>query len=626
MRLSLDSGLSDHSAVAQMMIDPVQDRIVRANQAACRLLAQDVLQLQQCRVSQVFCQALPQLIVFTQEVLARGEGWSDALNLLLPQQEQPSRVEVTAKSFILNATTYLHLSIQVCDQLDRWRSASDAHRHYQHGLGHWQRVSRVFQEFERENQLILDAAGEGIYGVDAEGMTTFVNPAAERILGYQAAELAGRNIHYTIHHSHSDGSHFGVETCPIFKAFRDGLVHRVEDDVFWSKEGRPIDVEYTSTPIRDNGFIVGAVVIFRDVSQKKADRKRLLEALAEVEQLKDRLELENAYLQEELNSEFNHHQIIGHSPAVQKIIQQTSLVAPTDASVLIYGESGTGKELIARAIHEMSQRSGRALIRVNCAAIPSELFESEFFGHAKGAFTGATRDRPGRFELADGGTLFLDEVGEIPLQLQGKLLRVLQEQQFERVGDDQTRHVDVRIIAATNRDLKQQVVEGKFREDLYFRLNVFPIESVPLRERLDDIPLLTQHFLARASALANKPGLKVPMSELDKLQRYHWPGNIRELENVIERHVILAQGKTLRFDGLHIEPQVPSAPLPRVEPLLTQGEVKQQQRQRIITALQRSQGKVSGVGGAAELLALKPTTLASQIKKYAINPRDYRPN
>lgn len=455
--------------------------------------------------------------------------------------------------------------------------------------------------------------------MDVNGITTFVNPAAQRILGYTAEELAGRNMHHMVHHSHVDGTHFKASDCPIFAAFHDGAVHTVEDDVFWTKDRRPLDIEYTSTPVKDNGYIVGAVVVFRDVSQKKADRRRLLEALAEVKSLKNRLELENAYLQEELSSEFNHHRIIGRSAAIQTTLRQIELVAPTDSTVLIHGESGTGKELIARSIHEMSARSARSLIRVNCAAIPEELFESEFFGHAKGAFTGALRDRPGRFELADGGTLFLDEVGEIPLHLQGKLLRVLQEQQFERVGEAETRDVDVRIITATNRNLQQLVMEGRFREDLYYRLNVFPIESAPLRRRRDDIPLLALHFLQRAQQRTNKQGLQISNAAMEALRQYDWPGNIRELENVIERQVILARDRMLRFDGLFTS--VPEAALESQSPgaILTQQDLWQLERDNILRALKQCAGQVSGAEGAAALLGLKPTTLFSRLKKYGVD-------
>jgi formate hydrogenlyase transcriptional activator len=421
------------------------------------------------------------------------------------------------------------------------------------------RIEHVFNEIERENQLILRAAGEGIYGVNAEGLTTFANPAAERMLGWRTDELVGRNIHTVIHHSHPDGSCYPGHECPIYAAFRDGAVHKVDDEVFWHKDGRAFPVEYTSTPIHDDGRLVGAVVVFRDVSDRREAEMNLRQALAEVEALKQRLEMENAYLQEEIRAENNYREIVGRSAAVRHLIRHIEMVAPTDAPVLITGESGTGKELIARAIHESSSRSQRPLIRVNCAAIPRDLFESEFFGHIKGAFTGAINDRTGRFELADGGTLFLDEVGEIPPELQSKLLRVLQDQQFERVGDTRTRRVNVRVIAATNRELKQAVAEQRFREDLYFRLNVFPIESLPLRARLEDIPLLAAHFLKRACQKFNKPDLQLTLADVQRLQTYHWPGNIRELENIIERQVIVTRDRRLRFDLPHTLTSVPAA-------------------------------------------------------------------
>jgi PAS domain S-box-containing protein len=613
------------AATAQLVIDPQCDRVLAANREAGLLFGHGSEALCSDRVSRLFAPDFVALLLFTDELICRGRAWSDQLQVTTATGIE--RVEVSGTCTAHADGQQLFLSLQLAEELARRRDRADAQRHYQSGIGHWNSVSRVFQEFERQNQLLLDAAGEGIYGVDASGVTTFVNPAAERILGYSAAELAGRNMHAAIHHRHADGSTFCVEDCPIFAAFHDGTVHTVEDDVFWSRDGERIDVEYTSTPVRDNGMLVGAVVIFRDISQKKADRRQLLAALKEVEQLKNRLELENAYLQEEINSEFNHHRIVGKSAAVQNIVRQIELVAPSDATVLICGESGTGKELIARAIHEMSSRSQRSLIRVNCAAIPADLFESEFFGHMRGAFTGATADRPGRFELADGGTLFLDEVGEIPLLLQGKLLRVLQEQQFERVGEARTRKVNVRIIAATNRNLKASVMRGEFREDLFYRLNVFPIEAVPLRQRRDDIAALTQHFVTRACSRANKPALKIPLSELEKLTSYHWPGNIRELENVIERQVILARGEALRFDGLTASlPPVSATPeeAGTGKPLYTETELRSVQRRNLLLALEKCQGKVFGAGGAAELLAMKPTTMASQLKKFRIDAAQFR--
>jgi transcriptional regulator with GAF, ATPase, and Fis domain len=301
------------------------------------------------------------------------------------------------------------------------------------------------------------------------------------------------------------------------------------------------------------------------------------------------------------------------------------MVAPTDATVLILGESGTGKELVAREIHRRSQRANRPLIRVNCASIPKDLYESEFFGHAKGSFTGAFKDRAGRFEAADGGTLLLDEVAEIPLDLQSKFLRVLQEKQYERVGEEKTRKVNVRIVAATNRSLKKEVDEGRFRQDLYYRLNVFPIEVAPLRERKDDIPPLAAHFLKHA---AQRLKLRIPRltrAHVMELQSYDWPGNIRELQNVIERAVILAQSGTLHFD-LPVVGHSTGAPIPvsseklKAEDgqILTEAELRQRERNNVLMALTRTDWKIHGPGGTAELLGVKPTTLISRIKKLGL--------
>jgi transcriptional regulator with GAF, ATPase, and Fis domain len=267
-----------------------------------------------------------------------------------------------------------------------------------------------------------------------------------------------------------------------------------------------------------------------------------------VEQLKQRLELENVYLQEEISLHQNFENIIGRSTSIMETLEAVETVAPTHANVLITGETGTGKELVARAVHDLSERSDRPLIKVNCATIPKDLFESEFFGHVKGAFTGALKTRAGRFELADKGTLFLDEVGEIPIEMQSKLLRVLQEGEFERVGEERTRRVDVRIIAATNRDLNEEVVNGRFRQDLYYRLNVFPIHVAPLRERPADLPLLAAHFLERAAAEMGRNTPTFSEHDMAMLRSYDWPGNVRELQNVIERAVISSRGGKLRVD------------------------------------------------------------------------------
>jgi DNA-binding NtrC family response regulator len=315
-------------------------------------------------------------------------------------------------------------------------------------------------------------------------------------------------------------------------------------------------------------------------------------------------------------------EIIGQSRAWRQIIRQVEMVAPTDATVLVLGETGTGKELIARELHRRSRRKDKPLVRVNCASIPKELYESEFFGHARGAFTSAVKDRIGRFEAAAGGTLFLDEIGEIPLELQSKLLRVLQEKSYERVGEERTRHADVRIVAATNRDLKKEVAAGRFREDLYYRLNVFPMKVAALRDRKEDIPLLATHFIDILVKELGCPRPRLTRAGIETLQNYDWPGNIRELRNVIERAAIFAQGGALDFDLPGTGVDLTSYGLEdddEVEPeYLTDAEMRGRERENLFAVLQKAGWKIKGVDGAAELLGLKPTTLISRIEKMGL--------
>jgi formate hydrogenlyase transcriptional activator len=341
-----------------------------------------------------------------------------------------------------------------------------------------------------------------------------------------------------------------------------------------------------------------------------------------MEREKARLEEQNAFLLDEIRAEQNFGDIIGGSSGLRKVTQQVSLVAPTDATVLITGESGTGKELVARAIHEHSARRERPLIKLNCSAVPEGLFESEFFGHVKGAFTGALKDKPGRFEIADGGTLFLDEIGEVPLAMQAKLLRVLQEQELERVGDTRTRKVNARVIAASNRDLKSEVDEGRFRGDLFYRLSVFPIEVPPLRARRDDITPLAAHFIRQSARRMNRPEPQVSRAALAQLASYDWPGNVRELQNTVERAIILWRDGPLTFElppSGPIENSGKQASSAAKNTLPTREELKQREREAIINALQQTNGKVSGPGGAAELLGMKPTTLSSRIAALGLN-------
>jgi transcriptional regulator with GAF, ATPase, and Fis domain len=362
--------------------------------------------------------------------------------------------------------------------------------------------------------------------------------------------------------------------------------------------------------------------VLERTKELKDTNEQLKGALREIDDLRQRLESENEYLRDEVQATSANSEIIGSSPAMRRVFDQIEVVAPTDAPVLILGETEVGKELVARAIHLRSARRDAPLIRVNCSAIPGELFESEFFGHVKGSFTGALKDRMGRFQIADHGTLFLDELGDLPPAMQPKLLRVLEEGDFEHVGDDQTRHADVRVIAATNRNLQRAVRKGRFREDLYYRLSVFPIEVPPLRERAEDILVLARHFLEEARKSLNRPRLRLTESQLAQLQEYDWPGNVRELRNVVERAVIGARHGSLHLDfEKHVA--VAGAAKHRVvsdEPQrpLTEGEMKRRERKNIAAALSKSKGRIYGSGGAAELLGLRPTTLSARIKKLGL--------
>jgi formate hydrogenlyase transcriptional activator len=372
-------------------------------------------------------------------------------------------------------------------------------------------------------------------------------------------------------------------------------------------DGRPIWIQRWSRPVPGGKYLR---TMFIDITDR---------VLAEQE--KTRLRAQSTYLLDNIRNEHDFGDIIGRSASLRKVMQKIELVASTDATVLITGESGTGKELVARAIHEHSARNRRALIKLNCSAVPEGLFESEFFGHVRGSFTGALKDKPGRFELADGGTLFLDEIGEVPLQMQAKLLRVLQEQELERIGDTHTRKVNVRVIAATNRDLTKEVEEGRFRLDLLYRLLVFPIEVPPLRDRREDIAPLAAHFIEQSTQRMNRPEARVTKAALDQLTSYNWPGNIRQLQNVIERSIILWQGGPLNFDLMVSQARQDSRNeiAPSAKPaLLTRDELKRQQRDAIVDALKETNGKVSGPGGAAELLGMKPSTLGSRISSLGL--------
>ena len=510
--------------------------------------------------------------------------------------------------------------------LNAWVENSDKDKTKLTVILHKQDCASSNQELSRikiEHQHVLDSAGEGIYGLNKDGQATFANAASTKILGWNAEDLIGTPVHDIHHHSHEDGSPYPREECPIYAALKDGEIHRVDCEVFWRNDGTSVPVEYITTPIIENDVIQGAVIVFRDISKRKELEEKQQKSFEEIKQLKEELEQERDYLRNEINVTTNFGEIIGESSALQRTLSQIEAVADTPSSVLILGESGVGKEMIARAIHSQSGRSQAPLVKVNCASIPKDLFESEFFGHRKGAFTGAHRDRVGRLQLANGGTLFLDEVGEIPLDLQGKLLRALQEHEFERVGDENTIKVDVRIVAATNRDLKEEVKAGNFREDLFYRLSVFPVSVPSLRERVTDIAPLAQHFLNLSCDELRRDPMRITNGQLEVLKKHDWPGNIRELKNVIERAVILSKTTKLRLDlampdGLIESEVVDVDSIEDNGEFLTEIQFRELEKQNLVKALTVADWKIAGEDGAANLLGLKPSTLTYRMQQFGI--------
>ncbi len=455
-----------------------------------------------------------------------------------------------------------------------------------------------------------------LHTVDIDGRVVNATDHWLQKMGYTRAEVVGRSI--MDFYSNADRKRFADGR---LKDVISGGAFNNEERQMVTKSGQVLDLVMSAISDRDaSGRVHRMLVASKDVTERKRAERKLRATLAENASLRKELELERDYLREEVNVSMHFGRIIGRSPALKHTLSQVEAVAQTPANVLVMGESGVGKELVARAIHARSPGSSGPLVKVNCASIPKELFESEFFGHVKGAFTGAHRDRVGRFQLADGGTIFLDEVGEIPIELQGKLLRVLQEREFERVGDDITRSVDVRVIAATNRNHEELVIAGKFREDLFYRLSVFPIEVPPLRKRPEDVMQLAQHFLESICHDFGKAPLKLTRSQAAAISEYDWPGNVRELKNVIERAVILSTGRTLRLDL-----SMPDSLAARRDPgdlrdrkvedkILTEEQMRDLQKRNMIAALKAANWKVSGNDGAAALLGVRPTTLYDRMK------------
>ena len=480
------------------------------------------------------------------------------------------------------------------------------------------------RQLEAANQPILDSVGDGIYGLDLDGVITFANPAAMRLTGYTQEALIGQSLHELHMYARWDGSPYHFIETGVYQTLKQGIAKQSDSDVFWRLSGDHFAVSWTCTPIKRGGDVQGAVLAFRDVTQRKRQEHALRDALAEVETLRDRLQAENAYLQAEVKTEGRFDSIVGESPALKEVLDQIDQVAPTNSSVLIIGESGTGKEAMARAIHDLSARRDRPLIKVNCGAITPTLIESELFGHEKGAFTGASKQRQGHFELADGGTIFLDEVGELPLDAQVKLLRVLQEHEISRLGSESAITVDVRVIAATNRELVEMVENGSFRMDLFYRLNVFPLTVPPLRDRREDIPLLVTKFLADQARAQGRAFSRIAEDGMQLLMAYHWPGNIRELQNVIERAAILARDKIVPIAPHLVNSGIAnSAERTQVSPAApTNGDtfvsLAENEARYIRRVLDHTEWAIAGRGGAAEILDLPASTLRSRMKKLGI--------
>jgi PAS domain S-box-containing protein len=474
------------------------------------------------------------------------------------------------------------------------------------------RVDRKYRQLYRSTPAML-------HTVDSRGCIVTVTDHWLQKMGFSREEVVGRSI--LDFYTPADRERIGSEG--LLGLISGGEFNNEERQMV-TREGRVMDLLMSAISERDaSGRVRRMLVASKDVTERNRTERILRSTLAENARLREELERERDYLREEVNVSMNFGRIVGNSPALKHMLAQVEAVARTPANVLVLGESGVGKELVARAIHARSPRADEPLVKVNCASIPKELFESEFFGHVKGAFTGAHRDRVGRFQLADGGTIFLDEIGEIPLELQSKLLRVLQESEFERVGDDITRSVDVRVIAATNRNLEELIVAGEFREDLFYRISVFPIEVPPLRKRREDIIQLAQHFLEQICSDFGRKPLKITGGQAKAIVAYDWPGNIRELKNVIERAVILSKGNVLRLelslpDKLSDHRDSAQAVAAVGTEVLTEKQMRDLQKRNIVAALKQTNWQVSGESGAAALLGTRPTTLSDRIKAFGI--------
>lgn len=467
-------------------------------------------------------------------------------------------------------------------------------------------------------EALLQSTIDGVLIVDKKGMIRECNLAAEKMFGYPRGDLLGTRIEQLLperfrnkHSGHRHGFH--AHTASRTMGERQDLYALRAD-------GQEFSVDIALIPLELEGEqFVGTQL--RDMTWRTEHAKKLKASLAEVQRLKSQIEAENLTLHRELSNQHGYEEIVGHSPVLRQVLAQVDKVAPTNATVLITGETGTGKELLARAVHQHSKRREMLFLPVNCASLPANLVESELFGHEKGAFTGATSERMGRFEQANHGTIFMDEIGDMPLEAQAKVLRVLQSGDFERVGSTKLRQTDVRVVAATNKDLKVEVREGRFRRDLYHRLSTFPLHMPPLRERREDIPLLTSFLITRKARQLGRTIKQIPKGVMERLMAYDWPGNIRELENVLERSIILSPDQVIQSNTIHLtSPQEPGGQEPKEpRPFTTVDEtLRGNEYSHILRICENCGWKIKGPGGAAEKLGLNPGTLYSRMKKLGI--------
>jgi formate hydrogenlyase transcriptional activator len=464
-------------------------------------------------------------------------------------------------------------------------------------------LEKRLRESEARIRLFAQNVPDFLLQIGRTGKINYINKTLE---GLTQNDVIGSSVYSWIPKEFSE--QFKDKMEKVFSSGRSEIIEYPGNGL----KGEPIWFESKIGPLEKSGIITQLIIVSRDITERKRVELDLKSALDENIELKQQIEAENIYLKEELKLEGSFNEIVGSSKSLRKVLKQVEQVAQTDSTVLILGETGTGKELIARAIHNASDRKGKPMVKVNCSALPENLIESELFGHEKGAFTGALNRKIGRFELANGSTILLDEIGDLPIGLQTRLLRVLQESEFERVGGEKTIKVDVRIITATNRNLANQVLENKFRQDLYYRLNVFPIKCPPLRHRIDDIPNLVHHFVNKYNPKVNNKIKTVHQKTIERLMHYNWPGNIRELEHVIERAIILNQGEQLRLGTWFMDNNIDTTVSEDLKTLKTV------ERDYIIKVLETTNWKIRGKNGAAAILGMQPTTLESRMKKWDI--------